>query len=818
MTTVCTYSTTTHSTYMDHSFRHANRAGQALPHIPRRTSHTRTASWSAPASTTFTTPSRPTMPAKVVVQPPSPPNTSAAQPVASTSTSGASSGSGSGSDTYVEMAAPKPRRPRGYQRAPIPSMVPPEQSTPIPASLAASDDETTVPFPTTEVTPRATTTLFAPKPRPGIAPLSTLNPKAETLPPRSVSVNMASLGRKKSGEPLKSSLKSRRPIVRGDLSVVTGPMSSKSEPSTPTHIKSVHFDTQLEHVKLFLAEQKPAAVSRDGSPTDDTSGTESDFPAFIYGADEEKKGKLQIQVNGLREESDQEREWTDVKLEKLELSEDGLSVNGHIRVRNLAFEKWVAVRFTFDWWQTTSEVTARYVESICGGAHDRFQFTIRLNDMMSRIEEKTMFIAVRYSSAGREIWDNNHGENYKVTFSRQKVPRAPPKNVADDAAKGIADLKSKLEQVALADEPRATVGGFLTSRTSRTRAVSPPGPTSGKADNDEDDDESFTLKSNKPLSSRYDFSASLKSPWRRSPPNDMTPLPAADRYRTSTYPTTFPQFPRRTVSADKRAFASLTRGSPRIFDGDESEAQSGVRSYYANSDLEDTPVPAMTRKPARNHQRGYFDLGVAPTATGVRRTPPGSPSGAPAGSPSGSGRSSPIGSELSVPAISTTDAYDMPAMIGGQRMWRVPSGGSEDSTPSSLSNDESSRSSSPDGSPYEGPMALHPDHFPRSPSPGDKGSYDAFLNRFCFYTGSDSLLDVSPDLHRSHSASSVEEFLSTSPYLGADYRIATPTRSSSFDDVATISGSTTPTPHSIAAGTAAGAFSSPPQPAVAFVH
>lgn len=715
------------------------------------------------------------------------------------------------------MAASKARRARSYQRAPIPSMVPPEQSTPTPAVLAARAEGANILFPMVDVTPRPSFAVFAPKPRPGIAPLMTLSPKADDLPTRSMSVSIGTLGRKKSGEPLKSSLKSRRPVVRGDLSVVTGPLSSKSEPSTPTHIKSVHFDTQLEHVKLFLAEQKPAAVSRDGSPTDDTSGTESDFPAFIYGADE-NKGKLQIQVTGLREESEEERARVDVKLEKLELAEDGTSVNGRIRVRNLAFEKWVAVRFTCDSWQTTSEVTARYVESLPGGAHDRFQFTIRLNDMMSRIEEKTMFLAVRYSAAGRDIWDNNSGENYKITFSREKIPRVLPRSVVDEAGKaaGIADLKSKLEKVASGDEARTTVGGFLSSRTSRPRSLSPPGPVSGKSEKP-NDDESFTLKSNRPLSSRYDFAASLKNPWRRSSPNDSTPVPAGDRNRTITYPSVFPQFPRRTVSADKRSFVALTRGSPRIFDGDDADPQPGARSHYANSDLEETPVPAMTRKPARNHQRGYFDLGVAPSGSGVRRTPPGSPFRVP-GSPSGSGPTSPVGAGSSLSAIVTTDAFDGPKMIGGQRMWRVPSGGSEDSTPSSLSNDESSRSSSPDGSPYEGPIGLQPDHFPRSPSPGDKGSYDAFLNRFCFYTGSDSLLDVSSELHRSHSASSVEEFLSASPHIGIDYRMTTPTRSSSFDDVATVSGSTTPTARDVAAGTAIGALSSLPQPVVAVVH
>lgn len=87
--------------------------------------------------------------------------------------------------------------------------------------------------------------------------------------------------------------------------------------------------------------------------------------------------------------------------------------------------------------------------------------------------------------------------------------------------------------------------------------------------------------------------------------------------------------------------------------------------------------------------------------------------------------------------------------------------------------------------------------------------------RFCFFTGSESLSDFS-EMHRSHSASSVEEFLSTSPYLGSDYLSPghTPTRSSSYDDVATISGDATPTASSLASG-APSIFASP---AIAFAH
>jgi hypothetical protein len=148
--------------------------------------------------------------------------------------------------------------------------------------------------------------------------------------------------RKKSGQPVKSSLKSSRSATRGNLSVVTVGCSSKSEPPTP---KVVHFDTKLEHIKHFIAEQKPLAVSRDGTP------------------------KANPGAN--------------VALEDYYLNFDGTSILGKIRVRNIAYCKTVVIRFTFDSWQTTSEVVGRYVESV-NSQFDRFSFSIRLNDLLAR--------------------------------------------------------------------------------------------------------------------------------------------------------------------------------------------------------------------------------------------------------------------------------------------------------------------------------------------------------------------------------------------------------------------------------------------------
>ncbi len=57
------------------------------------------------------------------------------------------------------------------------------------------------------------------------------------------------------------------------------------------------------------------------------------------------------------------------------------------------------------------------------GTMDRFIFIIKLADVVSRAE-KSLYLAVRYSVSGCEIWDNNSGRNYHVQIVREKVPKA----------------------------------------------------------------------------------------------------------------------------------------------------------------------------------------------------------------------------------------------------------------------------------------------------------------------------------------------------------------------------------------------------------
>ncbi|CCM05758.1 uncharacterized protein FIBRA_07990 [Fibroporia radiculosa] len=686
--------------------RHSNGAGAPLPRIPKRTvSASRSSLSNQPLPSLrvvsySTDHSNSTPPALAVVE--SPALTSSRR----RESCSRSSGSSGSSDSPVQFLVP--RRPRSGTMA----MRPPEQSTPTPAVFRARAEQEQVAFPLQPSptfnldTPRASTSRLGPPPRSAsYATTFGVPERSQTTRPepaaRTVSLCTSSAAGPR--KPLKSSLKSRRTHVRDDLSVVTEPASSsRSEPCTPTHIKSVHFDSQLEHVKLFLAEQKPLAVSRDGSPTTDTSGTESDFPTFIFG--EDRKTALSMEVPNMPAKLDL---GADVALEELLLSADKTCLNGRVRVRNIAFEKWVAVRFTLDWWQTTSEVTAKYVQTLEEGKFDVFAFTIRLNDMLARIEEKTLFLAIRYRVTEREVWDNNGGENYHVKFTKSQVqPQSqsqPQKRTVEVTDAGIADLKSKLEKVAIGTE---TVGGPLRK--------------SSKNNNSQ-----FDLRSNTSLSSRYDFSASLKAPWKVGLPTSPT------HSRTSTYPATHPPFhqlaPRPLTSPTRSKLAVdppfVTRGSPRI-DADYDHMPS---AFYAGSDSEDTPssTPSvLARRRGRNHQRGYFELSFG--SKGARKSFPASLR------------------DEAVPRYNSVDTYHIPTCEEagvpsgvreeGQALenpWGIERGGSEESTPSITSTSESSRSSSPSGSPVDESVMFNflQNSLHRSRGSVDDANYNVFLDR-----------------------------------------------------------------------------------------
>ncbi|KAK7037527.1 hypothetical protein VNI00_011019 [Paramarasmius palmivorus] len=767
----------------------SNTAGAPLPIIPRRSgSSSRLNTLVAKPSTSppKSTPS----PVQIRVQQATPPDDD------KEATSSSSSSAGTSRRRFTLDSDPSRLSPTSKTRAFLKSSTPSEPATPTPAhrnprskkegrtafptvsGSSSSSDEAEAPNAREEMandaTPRPSSSSTLPAIRrttditlprtlseshmyhPGLISLS----RTKSPPQPSETPSPPSIIRKKSGQPVKSSLKSScRSAFTGTINVNLGSgISSKSEPTTPTVPKAVKFDARLEHVKLFLAEQKPLAVSRDGSPTDET---DSDFPDFIYGSDDKKNLTMKVvnmpSIINLN---------ADVVLEEMKLIPETTSVVGQIRVRNLAYQKWVAVRFTFDDWQTTSEVTARYTESSSGNV-DIFTFTIKLNDLLVRIEEKTMIVAVRYAVNGTDIWDNNSGKNYVVKFAREapKVAvstrarrRRSPSEESYSSGSDINDLKTRLEQVVQRRDAEDDTTSAVRARRGATPKQNPPPD----------------FKKTESFAARYDFGSSFKESW--APPSaSNVPHYATYRHaRMNSYPalSTHHKTPEKPTPKVK-----VSLGSPRDLDGDAFRP-----SQYVPSDLEDTPyaVPVKERV-VRNHHRGYFDVEIlGGKGSGIKRTPPSG--GITASSSDDSVLSTPLCSpdyfSLSpsdstprslIPRASdltprnlTTDTLLMPTLSAALL----------ESSSSSSSPASSSSLSSPCTDDFVSTLtaALNADMTSASP----KTNYHQFLNKFCFYTGgtdsscsSSSEANSPPEaLSRSSSSSSVDEILgATSPRL-----------------------------------------------------
>ncbi|KLT42580.1 hypothetical protein CC85DRAFT_285313 [Cutaneotrichosporon oleaginosum] len=332
--------------------------------------------------------------------------------------------------------------------------------------------------------------------------------------------------RKKSGEVVRSALKPSGPLLPNGTPTPTTDKAramweSRSCPTTPSCPKYVHFDSQLERVKLFLQDQKPQVVSRQGSP--DYSDQESE-------EEREIEKVLEIKLPNFPTSHPFE---SDMYLESLFLNDNRDALRGVVVVRNYSFQKWVAVRFTFDWWQTTSEVSASYQDSIRGGTFDRFTFNIKLSDILERIEEKTLFLCVRYNTDGRELWDSNGGENYQVLFERKTrmTPRYGPKrtknmpksrnanawSTTSAQTDGMADLRARLNRLTAEDAaltapiPRSSKPRFSSPARGGSPHVSPRKPrSSGPATPD-------AVELPPDLGNRYDFGSALKSSLKLSP-------------------------------------------------------------------------------------------------------------------------------------------------------------------------------------------------------------------------------------------------------------------------------------------------------------
>ncbi|ELU37391.1 putative phosphatase regulatory subunit domain-containing protein [Rhizoctonia solani AG-1 IA] len=355
-----------------------------------------------------------------------------------------------------------------------------------------------------------------------------------------------------------------------------------------------------------------------------------------YGSSDDERARKALRVKNTNVPANASIEGADIRVQSLTLSEDGSSLVGRVLVRNLAYEKWVAARFTFDWWQTTSEVSARYIDTV-GDGIDRFGFTIKLGDVLHRIEEKTLFVAVRYTVSGREIWDSNNGQNYMVSFTKERESAVTTTtngwnsgwSAKSRSRDQMSDLRKSLEramqddddsipQLQIKSRPRPSVrgmsfSGFEAKKPTVASIVAEVKPAPPK------------------LGSRYDFGAAP----RQRPCADAFRMPelkqgsdaAAPKRNVRTHEK------RPSVSTEVRRDISEAKlcESPRdAEDGMLRLRMAPVEPLVRSGGL-DLPSPAepVAVAPRRHHHRAaYFDAWSFP-APGVKRTCSGAPADEP---------------------------------------------------------------------------------------------------------------------------------------------------------------------------------------------
>ena len=319
--------------------------------------------------------------------------------------------------------------------------------------------------------------------------------------------------RKKSGEVVKPSLKTagrRRPL---------------SLPSTPVFQKAVHFDAQLEHVRHFIHSEKPLAVSANTSPIGERSNNgelpfEKEFAEMMPGK------QYQIELPNFPSHDLATRRDIPVRAESVYLSNNGRNLVGKVLVKNIAYDKWIVVRFTFDHWQTISEVSATYDSaqndpSTKDPGLDRFTFSIKLEDF-TNLEERHMLFCIRYNTVDQEFWDNNYGANYQVEFRKRPnhlLRRAShpldanglPRRASDDSALGDEfDVDPETFAKNLAQQMSSPRSALLANLGESSTVVKNAGLTTAPSSALEILDRQ-KLPTGKAFANRYDFEASLSA-------------------------------------------------------------------------------------------------------------------------------------------------------------------------------------------------------------------------------------------------------------------------------------------------------------------
>lgn len=242
-----------------------------------------------------------------------------------------------------------------------------------------------------------------------------------------------------------SPLHERRPLRKLKSSLKLPGLQKSFLTSQLSPSKLVRFASRLENVKTFHGRDSPLAVSLTSSPVGLPSHVDFDLDDYFsarghwadFGLDNDSDSCLDS------EDSDTFSNFTKDRTYKISSSNFSaahsiydktdsvylqLAVVGAdkkllvllVMCRNLAFEKKLSVKLTFNNWHSCLILNnASYVKSFPSVNYDCFKVVLPLVRLPSAVAAQ---FCIKYSVDGQDFWDNNGGQNYLFSMMANPTP------------------------------------------------------------------------------------------------------------------------------------------------------------------------------------------------------------------------------------------------------------------------------------------------------------------------------------------------------------------------------------------------------------
>lgn len=243
---------------------------------------------------------------------------------------------------------------------------------------------------------------------------------ALSLPSSSVNITTTTTTTSTTAAEVKDNKKIELPLLL--KSSLKSTNKSASAPCSPTiGIKSVKFNThQLEEICLFRKAQTPLAISQKnifwGQEQDDEEDSSNEESEEDEQEQEETKPiKSLVYANWPTRLSDiLDKKNKVIRIEKNTIKLEQDEIIGKILVKNLDYHKTVTIRYTFDFWETIDNISAKYhpTQQQSNSNYDVFTFKLKLP-----LNATNLYFAVNYKVGRQEFWDNNDGRNYEIQIN-----------------------------------------------------------------------------------------------------------------------------------------------------------------------------------------------------------------------------------------------------------------------------------------------------------------------------------------------------------------------------------------------------------------